>query len=137
MEKLIIYCDGGARGNPGPAASAFVVTRDQKVIYKNYEYLGVATNNQAEYKAVIMALSWLTKNANFFHSEEVVFVLDSQLVAQQLSEIFKVKNENIRSLFLTAKNLEKKVEQKTFYTFVPRSKNKLADFLVNKALDEN
>ncbi len=136
-DKLMIYCDGGARGNPGPAASAFVVEENGKVIYKESKYLGVATNNVAEYTAVIISLNWLVKNQEDFSSDTITFVLDSELVAKQLSGLFKVKNENLRNLFFTIKTLEKKVNKKISYANVLRSKNKIADFLVNEKLDEN
>ena len=137
MASLKIYCDGGARGNPGPGASAFVVTLNERVIYKNYKYLGIATNNQAEYQAVIMALTWSLENAKAMGANEILITLDSQLVAQQLSEKFRVKNIILKDLYLKARNLENKLSFKVSYTYVPRSKNKLSDFLVNKALDEN
>ncbi len=134
---LKIYCDGGARGNPGPASAAFVVEKDGKVIFKNSKYLGNATNNIAEYNAAILALRWLQENPDAFSDQGVLFFLDSELVAKQLSGLYKIKNENLRNLFFTARALEKKIDKKIFYTNVSRTKNKLADFLVNKTLDEN
>jgi ribonuclease HI len=136
MERKLtkIYCDGGARGNPGPAASGFVVEKEGKVIFKGSEFLGEATNNVAEYQAVIIALNWLIKNSEKV-SEEILFVLDSELVVKQLKGIFKVKNENLRNLFFTVKELESKINLRISYASVPREKNKLADFLVNKMLD--
>lgn len=64
MPELIIYCDGGARGNPGPGAGAFIVEKEGKIIFKGSKYLGKTTNNTAEYQAVILALTWLIKNQN-------------------------------------------------------------------------
>lgn len=137
MEDILkIYCDGGARGNPGPAAAAFVVEKNGKVIHKQVKFLGHATNNYAEYSAVILGLAWVSKNVIDL-SEQVVFVLDSELVASQLSGIFKIKNESLRNLYFTAKNIEKKITAKIRYVSVPRTKNKIADFLVNRTLDEN
>lgn len=129
-----IYCDGGARGNPGPAAAAFVVEAKGKVIHKEAFFLGKATNNVAEYSAVVSALDWA---ANNFPMEAIGVALDSELVAKQMSGIFKIKNEALRNYFFSAKELEKKISGKVFYTAVGRNKNKLADFLVNKVLDEN
>lgn len=134
--SLKIYCDGGARGNPGPAASSFVVEKQGKVIHKESKFLGTGTNNVAEYNAVVLAVNWLDKNFNF-PGEKVLVVLDSELVARQLSGTYKIKNENLRNLFYTIKNLEEKISTKIIYISVPRSKNKIADFLVNKTLDEN
>ncbi len=128
-----IFCDGGARGNPGPAASAIVVTNDDKIVFETSRYLGTATNNVAEYNAVLLGFEFLKKN----NLDEVTFVLDSELVASQLSGIYKVKNETLKELFLKVKSSEKKLTTKINYTHVLRDKNKQADFLVNLSLDEN
>lgn len=127
-----VFCDGGARGNPGPAASAFVVEVSGKVVYTESKFLGKATNNAAEYGAVIAALSWLQKN---FPNAEIEITLDSKLVASQMSGVFKIKNENLRNFFFAAKELEKKIDGKVVYKTVRRDQNKLADFLVNRELD--
>ena len=134
-----IFCDGGARGNPGPAAAAFVVEENGKVIYKHSKYLKKATNNVAEYSAVVLALSWLNKNLPKARggTTDIKIILDSELVAKQMSGVFKIKNENLRNYFFAAKSLEKKTGRRVVYESVSRNKNKLADFLVNKALDEN
>ena len=79
MQNLNINCDGGSRGNPGPAASAFIVSRDGEVIYKESKFLGVATNNDAEYSAVILALKWLSKLRELGENRRVNFILDSEL----------------------------------------------------------
>lgn len=136
-EDLKIYCDGGARGNPGPAASAFVVIKGGKVIAKGSKFLGKATNNVAEYQSAILALKWLKDNQFSLSNKKTLMVLDSELVASQLSNNFKIKSESLRSLYLTAKNLEKKISTEISYSWSPRTKNKLADFLVNKELDKN
>jgi ribonuclease HI len=133
---LKIYCDGGARGNPGPAAAAFIAEKDGKIVGKLSRFLGRATNNIAEYSAVILALSWLVKN-NKVAGGEVEITLDSELVTKQLSGVFKIKNERLRELYYQTKNLEKKIDGRITYTHVFREKNKMADLLVNKALDEN
>jgi ribonuclease HI len=134
-DNLKIYCDGGARGNPGPGASAFVVEKEEKIIFKQGKYLGRATNNIAEYQGVLMAMHWLKENLK--KTEEIIFVLDSELVVNQLSGKFKIKNENLRNLFYAIKEIEKTLLVKIFYQAVPRDKNKLADLLVNQTLDEN
>lgn len=127
-----IYCDGGARGNPGPAASAFVV-KDQKgeVVYKEGKYLGVATNNVAEYRAVIMALEWLKKK---MVASATIF-LDSELVGKQLRGEYRVKNKNLIDLVLQIKRTEKEIEGTITYKNIRRSQNRLADLLVNKTLN--
>lgn len=131
---ITINCDGGARGNPGPAACACVFTKEGKVMLKKSKFLGETTNNVAEYNAVLLALQE-TLASDF--KEELVFVLDSQLVVNQLVQKFKIKNENLKKIFLQIKMLEKELNLKVLYTYVPREKNKVADYLVNKTLDEN
>lgn len=136
QDSLSIYCDGGARGNPGPAAAAFVVEKNGKVVHKESKSLGRATNNEAEYAGVILGLGWVVKNITG-SLQEISFVLDSELVANQLSGNFKVKNENLRNRYFTAKTLEEKIPVTVIYKTVSRNRNKIADFLVNKELDEN
>ena len=137
METLLkIYCDGGARGTPGPAAAAFVAERQGKVIFKNAKFLGKATNNVAEYSAVLFAMKWLSKFSDKTF-DEVRFVLDSELVAKQLAGLFKIKNENLRSLYFSVKEEEEKIPLRISFAAVPRNKNRLADLLVNMTLDEN
>lgn len=135
-KNIKVFCDGGARGNPGPAASAFVVYKNGKQLYKNSKFLGETTNNIAEYNAVTMALEWLSKQ-KLGGVDTVSFVLDSELVTKQLNGLYKIKNENLRKLITKAKGLERKIKSRVTYTWSPRSKNKIADSLVNKELDEN
>lgn len=133
---LLIFCDGGARGNPGPAAAAFVVEKNGKVIYKGAKYLGRQTNNQAEYKATLLALHWLA-NQKVKAAVKIIINLDSELVVKQLRGQYKIKNEELRNLYASVKDIEKKIVTDILYRSVPRTKNKIADFLVNKTLDEN
>jgi ribonuclease HI len=129
-----IYCDGGARGNPGPAAFGFIVHSNEKIVHKGKGYLGIATNNFAEYTAVIEALKWLQKSPEH-KNHDLNFYLDSQLVVSQLSGIFKVKNAKLRNLVFEVKTLETNFGQ-IRYNYIPRIQNQLADSLVNEALDE-
>lgn len=132
--SLKVFSDGGARGNPGPAASAFVVKDFQdNIIYKSGKTIGNTTNNIAEYTGVKMAMDWLVENnkENF----KINFFLDSQLVVNQLKGLFKIKNENLRRLVLLIKQQEVKLKGQVTYQHIPREKNKEADLLVNKALD--
>lgn len=132
--EIIIYTDGGARGNPGPSASAFIVIRDGKIIYKHSNYLGIATNNEAEYKAVIAAGEWLQKNMPN-GIDLITFNLDSELVVSQLNRVYKVKSENLKPLYIKVKNTERIINTTTLYKAIPREKNRLADKLVNEELD--
>lgn len=134
-DKLIVYCDGGSRGNPGESAYGFVIySSSGDSLFKEGKKLGVQTNNYAEYSAVIAALSWILKNTEM-KAQSVHFYLDSKLAVEQLSGRWRIKSENVRPLFLSVKNLEQKLAIPIFYTHVPREKNKEADLLVNNALD--
>ena len=126
MNKLIIFTDGGARGNPGPSGiGAVLYNEDKAIVAEISEYLGVATNNQAEYKALIAALKKAT---------ELDCYLDSELVVKQLKREYKVKNQDLAPLFLMIHNLSLNFK-KISYTHIPREKNKEADRLANEAMD--
>ena len=125
------FCDGGARGNPGPAAFGYVIKKDGQIIKSGNGYIGIATNNVAEYTAVIEALTWLESS---YPKVNLTFYLDSELVVSQLSGIYKVKNSNIRDLVFKIRTLESNFGQVN-YKHIPREKNKQADRLVNLALD--
>lgn len=136
--NLKIFCDGGARGNPGPAAWAFIVYDEKnQVLAQKNEKMGVATNNVAEYTAVIKALEWLKEYRLKSGQEEgkVEFLLDAKLVVSQLNGFFKVKNSKIRELVVKVREEEPSAGGNIFYKFIPRRKNFVADFLVNQALD--
>ena len=133
---LKVYCDGGARGNPGPAAGAFVVVEDNKIIHTSSRFLGSTTNNVAEYSAAYDALRWLAVNKKSAHSKPSFF-LDSELVVRQLSGSYKIKSPKLKPLAAKIKALEKKVTGGVSYNYIPRTKNKLADELVNKQLDKS
>lgn len=130
-KKIIINTDGGARGNPGPAAIGIVVC-DQagQVIKKHKEKIGSATNNYAEYLAVVRALE-IVKS---LHPTEIIFRIDSELIVEQLNQRFKIKNEELGKLFIKVWNLRQNYKKVSF-THVRRADNKLADYLVNEALD--
>lgn len=134
-KSVVIYCDGGARGNPGPAAAAFVLFDRTKIVHKGSEYLGITTNNVAEYRAVIMALNYLLKNVKILKNKRVVVFVDSELVAKQLLAQYKIKSLKLKPLVVEIRDLEEKIDREIAYKLVPRSKNRLADFLVNKQLD--
>ena len=144
-EKLIIHTDGGARGNPGPAGIGITLTpafplpkgegtspailRDEGEI-QIAEYIGEATNNQAEYKAVIRAM----EEARKLNASELEFYLDSELVVKQLNREYKVKNKELAPLFMKVYNLSQGFRKVTFKHII-RERNKEADALVNKAID--
>jgi len=131
ITKAIIFSDGGARGNPGPAGiGAVLYDENKKVIAEISEYLGETTNNQAEYKALIAAL----KKANGLGIKEAACYLDSELVVKQLKREYKVKNKDLAPLFLEIHNLSLNFE-KISYTHIPREQNSVADRLANEAMD--
>ena len=134
--NLSIYCDGGARGNPGPAAIAFVVWQDGKIIHRFSRKIGKTTNNVAEYQAVIAALEWRSQQSAISSQQLTIsFYLDSLLIVNQLNGIFKIKNSFLKKLTVKIKNLEKELKVKIDYHHITRSKNKIADALVNQALN--
>ena len=135
-EKTIkIYCDGGARGNPGPAASAFVVfTKDKEVLHTEAKTLGTSTNNVAEYTAVLLSLEWLEKNETVAKTED--FYLDSLLVVNQLNGLFKIKNTTLLEIARRIKTKISVFPGTITFQHIRREKNTHADSLVNRALDE-
>lgn len=134
-KKYIIYTDGAARGNPGPAAAAFVIQGEDGVIWvQEGVALGHATNNKAEYTAVKIALERLVKDFASSLPASVELRSDSMLMVNQLSGNYQVKNEELKALYESVKALEKSVG-KVSYVYTPRSNNFLADKLANQALD--
>lgn len=137
MPNLKIYTDGGARGNPGPAACGVVIkNKKEEIILEASKYIGNATNNQAEYEALILALE---EARNIFMKENyskkhIECYLDSELVVKQLNREYKIKNEGLKPLFAQARDLISNFDSVKFI-HIPREKNKLADRLVNRELD--
>ncbi len=134
--KTIIYTDGGARDNPGPAAIGVVVTQNGQTLKKYSDFIGRATNNQAEYEAVVFALKKvkLLFGKKKAKAMEIEIRLDSELVAKQLNHQYKIKEEDLQPLFLKVWNLILDFEQVNL-KYIPRQQNKEADRLVNQALD--
>ena len=131
-----IFSDGGARGNPGPAACAFGVYENKKLIFSDACYLGRATNNVAEYNGVLLALRWLTDN-KVNETKEVKFFLDSELVVKQLKGIYKIKNRELLLLTLEIKKISEKNKLIIDFVHIPREQNLFADKMVNEKLDES
>ncbi len=133
--KLIIYTDGASRGNPGKASYGFSIKDGSgKLIFEDGKYIGITTNNFAEYSAVLNALEYIVKNLSAKPSE-INFFMDSKLVVEQLSGRFKIKSPNLIPLIYKIKALETNLNNVS-YRHVPRSLNKVADALANKALDD-
>ena len=132
--ELIMYADGGSRGNPGPSASGFVIKdANEKLVFEGGKYLGITTNNQAEYQAVKLALEKALELR--LQPEHISFRLDSQLVVNQLNGAFQIRNRDLWPIHASIKDLVTKFKKVTF-THVRREFNKEADAMVNKVLDE-
>ena len=132
--KVTVYSDGGSRGNPGPSAYAIVVTSSGMVIHEHAEFLGVHTNNYAEYRGLIAAIG----KAVELGADEAEFVMDSQLVIRQMNGEYRVKNKDMAELHADASALASMVPKVTYRNvrrseeFIPR-----ADALLNAEMDRH
>jgi len=137
MNTYIIRTDGGARGNPGPAALGAVIENEQGTVLREVsEYIGEKTNNEAEYRAPIAALKKLKSLIGKVEAKKAVVRVfaDSELLVKQMNGQYKIENENMQKFFLELWNLKLDFQKVTFES-VPREQNKHADRLVNEALD--
>ncbi len=136
MTDIIVFTDGGARGNPGPAAlGVFIKNNKNEILAQIGKYIGETTNNVAEYSAIIEALNWIIKNKDTAGADRIYFYMDSQLAYSQLVGIYKIKNDRIREMMFEIRKKEKEIGTPIYYNHVPRERNKQADALVNLALD--
>jgi ribonuclease HI len=136
MSKIAIFTDGGARGNPGPAAlGVFIEDENHKELARIGKTLGETTNNVAEYSAIIEGFKWALANKEKLAIEKINFYTDSQLAYSQLTGLFKVKNPRIREFVFEIRKIEAELRIPIFYTHIPREENTKADFMVNQALD--
>jgi len=137
--KFTIHTDGGARGNPGPAAVGVVIQSESgKEVAGFGKVIGETTNNVAEYTAVIEALAYVLGHSTQWGSGDgrsFDFYLDSVLVVNQINGLFKVKDARLRELLSKVRILEQEVGGVIRYASVPREQNRRADFFVNQALD--
>lgn len=133
QQKIVIYTDGGSRGNPGPAAVGVYI----ETLGKKYgECIGIRTNNDAEYEALILGLQKikLVLGKDKAKKVKVECLLDSELVVKQLNHEYRLKEQRIKEYFLEIWNLMFDFAEVTF-AHIPREKNKVADAMVNEALD--
>ncbi|MEX0896279.1 MAG: ribonuclease HI family protein [Patescibacteria group bacterium] len=133
--QLIIYTDGGSRGNPGAAAIGVVVFSQGKELYTHAESIGVATNNEAEYQAFIHSVDWLVEFSQSNQVSEVRWQLDSKLVVEQLLKHWKIKEPRMKSLAEKAWKSLAKLSCSHTISHIPRAENAVSDSLVNAALD--
>lgn len=130
-KHLLIFSDGGSRGNPGPAGCGAVITDEEgNVLKKLKKYIGITTNNQAEYQALILGI----KEAEKMKPSKITCYLDSLLVVEQLNGAWKVKKTELKPHYEYIKLFTLK-HPKTHFYHIPREKNKLADKLANEAMD--
>lgn len=134
MYNLRIWTDGGSRGNPGPAAIGVVIEKNGKKEARIAKCIGNATNNIAEYSAVLEALSYVEENIG---KSSIEFFIDSELVVRQLNGQYKVRDEKLKEHFFKIREKFLSLGGQIKFTHVRREQNREADSLVNKALDEN
>lgn len=140
IKKLTINCDGGARGNPGPAGIGVYATVNGNPLFSLSEYIGEATNNIAEYTAVIRCLEYLL--ANQIKAETVDFFLDSELIVKQIKGEYKIKQPHLQKLHQTTKDLlhlliNNQLTHTINFTHIKRELNQQSDDLANQALDQH
>lgn len=136
--QLVIHTDGGSRGNPGPAAiGVWVGTANGEKLHEMYQFLGIGTNNEAEYEAFLASLTWLLGSDLLPTLAEVTWKLDSMLVVEQLNRRWKIKEPRIQTKANRCWELLKTLSIPHSITYVPRAENAKADALVNQALDES
>jgi len=130
---LKIYSDGGARGNPGHSAFAVIVCKDEKIIHQHSEYIGINTNNVAEYRGLIYAVGYAIDSKE----DDVEFIMDSKLVIEQMKGIYKVKAKNLVPMYLDVKAMVSNIRNVKF-RHVRRGDKMItaADALLNRTMDE-
>ncbi|HYM65017.1 MAG TPA: ribonuclease HI family protein [Candidatus Sulfotelmatobacter sp.] len=136
MTEINIFTDGGARGNPGPAAlGVYIEDEKRNSLARIGKKIGEATNNIAEYSAIVEGLEWALNNIEKHKIAKITFYMDSLLAYSQITGLFKTKNQHLKEMILKIRSLESQINLPIFYNHIPREKNKMADFMVNQALD--
>ncbi|MBI2618082.1 ribonuclease HI family protein [Candidatus Kaiserbacteria bacterium] len=135
MTDITIYTDGGARNNPGPAGAGIVIIdKNGKTLREVSKFLGTQTNNWAEYEAVVLGFKEAKKLG--LKGKKIEFKLDSELVAEQLSGRYQIKEPSLFGQFIAVHNFRVKDFPRVTFTHIPREKNKKADSLANEAMDQ-
>jgi len=136
--KVNIYTDGGSRGNPGISGYGVVVTdASGQTIHQEAKFLGVKTNNEAEYMGFIAALNWLKNHHSQLKITSIDFFSDSQLIIRQIKGQYKVKAKNLLPLFNSVKSLMTQIDLPIHFQDILRHRNQLADALANQAMDDH
>ena len=134
--NINIYTDGGSRGNPGHSGYGLVIYDDnQQIIFQESKYLGIKTNNEAEYSGLIGALIWVNDNQSSLKISKINFHSDSQLMVRQILGQYKVRALNLIPIFNQAKDLINSISSPIIFKDVRRESNKFADQLANEAMD--
>jgi ribonuclease HI len=134
--QISVYTDGGSRGNPGISGLGVVIYDEfKKIIIKISKFIGVKTNNEAEYLALIEALTWIQNHQSEFAVSQIDFYSDSQLLVRQMRGIYKIKAANIKPLHQIALSLVLSLNIPYIFNEILRDQNYLADSLVNQAMD--
>jgi len=134
--EINIYTDGGSRGNPGISGYGLVIyDHDQKILFQESKYLGIKTNNEAEYSGLINALNWVKDHQNTLSISKINFCSDSQLMIRQFQGLYKVKAPNLKPLFQQAQEIIDSISAPIIFQDVRREFNQLADELANQAMD--
>lgn len=135
--QINVYTDGGSRGNPGHSGYGLVVYDDnKKILFKESKYIGIKTNNEAEYAGLIGALNWINDNQNSLEISHINFHADSQLLVRQVQGLYKVKAVHLKPLFTTVQNLLNQINTPYSFKDIRRESNELADELANQAMDQ-
>ncbi len=133
---VTIYTDGGSRGNPGISGFGLVIIDESnQIIHQESKFLGIKTNNEAEYSGLVAALTWLVQNKSKYDLTQANFNSDSQLMVRQIQGLYKVKSPNIIPLYQSAISLLKQLNIPYQFTDVRREFNQIADKLANQAMD--
>lgn len=135
MTGIFIYTDGGARGNPGPSGAGAVVYKDGKEIAHVSKFLGIRTNNWAEYEALVLVLEAAQRVLGRSLNEKVIVRMDSELIVKQMKGEYRVKNLELKKQHEKVKNLILKFFPRISFEHVPRDENQRADELANEAMD--
>jgi len=132
--ELVVYTDGGSINNPGQAASAYLIYKNKEIIAKGAVRLGIATNNVAEYTALIIALTKINGLVLSYKPTKIICYSDSSLMVNQVNGIFKMKDKNLRNLLIKIRMLEQGINLPIVYKHILREKNQAADTLVKNCL---
>lgn len=130
---LNVFTDGGSRGNPGISGYGLVIKSGAEIIYQESKFLGIKTNNEAEYLGLIGALTWISENQK--DVEKINIFSDSQLMVRQVQGVYKMKAQNLRPLFEVVHSLISQISSPIEFKSVPREDNSHADELANQAMD--